>query len=77
MLNAADVAMSVRALSAQESLATAIERMDQDDVDALPVMGENGELLGLITRAAIRRHLRDERSRLHAQAEAPVAATEV
>jgi len=77
MLNAADVAFPVHPLSADESLSHAVSLMDQDDVDALPVVDGRGALLGLVTRSGIRRYLRHTRARVQAETHGAVAATEV
>ena len=77
MLNAADVAVPVHPVHAEESLAAALELMDQDDVDALPVMGREGLVLGLLSRSAIRQHLRRQRALEPAASRGAVAPTEV
>ncbi|MBI3180554.1 MAG: chloride channel protein [Myxococcales bacterium] len=57
MLNALDVARKVKVLSPEDTLAHALELMDQEDVDALPVHDRRRGSLpyGVVTRAAIRR----------------------
>ncbi len=79
VLNAADVALKVRVLSGDDSLYSALEAMDQEDVDALPVVDGTRERLpyGIVTRSAIRRFL-FRQSRLQAdQAEPPRSPNEL
>lgn len=79
LLVALDLAHKVNAVSGDVDLASALARMDQDDVDALPVVDPQKSMspYGVITRAAIRRFLFHAHARAHAKEEQPVAATEL
>ncbi|MCI0570846.1 MAG: chloride channel protein [Myxococcaceae bacterium] len=78
-LMATDVARRVPVLSAVEDLGSALRKMNLEDVDALPVLDTRGPepVHGLLTRAAIRRRLFAEHTRLHDEGREPVAPTEV
>jgi chloride channel protein, CIC family len=76
---AQDVARRIPAVNAGIDLATALARMDEEDVDALPVIDFEKSLgpYGVITRTAIRRFLFGAHARRHRLAEEPVAPTEL
>jgi CIC family chloride channel protein len=78
-LVAADLSRRVTVLSGEADLASALRHMNQEDVDALPVVDarRGGPAYGLVTRAAIRRRLFAARARTHETGSHPVAATEV
>jgi CIC family chloride channel protein len=71
LVKAIDVARRVPVLEAEGDLAVALDAMDAQDLDALPLRDGGG--YGLLTRAAIRRYLALERARM----DHPVAPTEV
>jgi chloride channel protein, CIC family len=77
MLVASDLARKVPLLTPDMDLAHALHVMDQEDVDALPVMGVPGsQTCGLLTRARVRRFLSSHHLRQHALGEHIVAPTE-
>jgi CIC family chloride channel protein len=64
-------------LSPETDLAHALHLMDQEDVDALPVMGEPGsQTCGLLTRSLVRRFISSHHTRRHARGEHLVAPAE-
>ncbi len=77
-LVAADVARKVPVATPDTDLRTAVGWMDEEDVDALPVVtpGQPGEL-HLLTRAAIRRLLVGAHQRAHERGQHPVAPAEL
>ncbi|MGA9525796.1 MAG: chloride channel protein, partial [Myxococcaceae bacterium] len=78
VLVATDLARKVPIVSADTDVATALALMDQEEVDALPVVDrQQGESSwGLLTRSAVRRLLFDQHARQHQRGEHAVAATE-
>lgn len=76
---AIDLAKKVRTLSAEADLATAVEAMDQEDVDVLPVLDPARSALpyGIVSRASVRRYLFAQHRERHRLGEALVAPTEV
>jgi CBS domain-containing protein len=79
VLRATDVGRTVPALPADADLQHALELMDREDVDALPVIDPaSGDApYGLLTRTAIRCFLSRGRAALHAAGVHAVAATEL
>lgn len=79
VLVAIDLARKVDAISADADLQTALARMDQEEIDALPVVDTQKNIApyGVITRAAIRRFLFNVHARAHQRASVAVAATEL
>lgn len=79
VLVASDVARKTGTLGAEQDLASALEMMDHDDVDALPVIDRDKSIApyGIITRAMIRRHLYTQHAKLPVHDEEPVASTEI
>lgn len=78
MLRAIDVISAVSTIGADVDLQSALDRMNQDDVDALPVVDGRGSVgVGLVTRTAIRRHVFRSNAPAPVSSEAPVAPTEV
>jgi CIC family chloride channel protein len=76
-LVASDLARKVPLLSPDTDLAHALQVMDQEDVDALPVSPVLGLApCGLITRAAVRRFLFAQHAREHAKGNSPVSPSE-
>ncbi|HEX4620226.1 MAG TPA: CBS domain-containing protein, partial [Myxococcaceae bacterium] len=78
LLVAKDLARPVPTLSAEQDLSAALELMDQQDVDAVPVVDKqrSASPYGILTRTAIRRFiLREQRSQQDTRA--PVASTEI
>ncbi len=77
-LRARDVVRAVSVLSGAEDLRTALQLMNREDIDVLPVVCAPPPLkVGLLTRASIRRHLRAVVGADPAVPEPPVAPTEV
>ncbi|HSP77404.1 MAG TPA: CBS domain-containing protein, partial [Myxococcaceae bacterium] len=77
MLVASDLARKVPLLTPDTDLAHALHLMDQEDVDALPVIGSPGSpTCGMLTRALVRRFLFAQHSAQHARGEHLVAPTE-
>jgi CIC family chloride channel protein len=76
---ASDLARKATTLAVEADLASALEMMDVEDVDALPVLDREKSVApyGIITRAQIRRFLYQQHVRRQATSEEPVAATEV
>jgi CIC family chloride channel protein len=79
LLVALDVARKVPVVSADSDVRTAMAFMDQQDVDALPVVDASRpqQPYGLLTRASVRRLLFDAHARAHAAGDHPVAAAEL
>jgi CIC family chloride channel protein len=78
LIVAKDLARPVPTLSAEQDLSTALEMMDQQDVDAVPVVDKQRSATpyGILTRTAIRRFvLREQQS--NKDLRAPVASTEI
>lgn len=78
VLVASDVARKTRTVFAESDLASALEAMDHDDVDALPVVDRERSAApyGIVTRTLIRRHLYQQHAKRE-PAEELVGATEV
>jgi CIC family chloride channel protein len=78
VLVASDVAHRTTTVFADSDLASALEAMDHDDVDALPVLDRDRSdaPYGIVTRTMIRRHLYQQHAKL-TQPEEMVGATEV
>lgn len=79
MLNAWDVAQKVPLLDPEVAVTTAVDWMDENDIDVLPVVqpeGSDGRVF-LITRTAVRRYLLQRRAAQHRSDEALVAPTEM
>jgi chloride channel protein, CIC family len=77
LLVASDLARKLPALAPDLDLAHALQKMDQEDVDALPVAPVLGlSPCGLLTRAAIRRFLFAQHAREHSSGNYPVTTTE-
>lgn|GEM_PF-148679 len=76
---ASDVARKTSTLTAELDLATALETMDHEDVDALPVVDRDRSVApyGILTRVMIRRHLYQQHVKREGGDEAMVASTEV
>lgn len=76
---ALDVARKVPTITADLDLAAALTLMDQEDLDALPVIDplRSAAPYGLLTRAAVRRFLFNAHAARHEHGMHPVAATEV
>ncbi|HYX91567.1 MAG TPA: chloride channel protein [Myxococcaceae bacterium] len=76
---AADLARKVPTVSAESDTGEALALMDQEDVDALPVVDheKSAEPYGVITRTAVRRYLFRAQARRHEEGEYPMAPTEV
>ncbi len=79
VLVAMDLARSVPIVSADTDVATALALMDQEEVDALPVVERQRSdgPRGLLTRSAVRRLLFDQHALRHQRGEHAVAATEL
>lgn len=79
MLNAVDAARKLPTLTGETDLATALDQMDQNDVDALPVVDFDSSVaaFGLVTRIGIQRFLHGAQAEAHAEARRPVASTEL
>jgi CIC family chloride channel protein len=79
LLVAADLVRRVPVVSADATLAAALRKMDQEDVDVLPVEDRRDPtpVYGLLTRAAVRRRIFAERARMHEEGRHLVAPTEV
>jgi chloride channel protein, CIC family len=79
LLVAADLARKVPTVSADTDAGEALTLMDQEDVDALPVIdvGKGRQPYGVITRTAVRRYLFRAQARRHEEGEYPVAPTEL
>jgi CIC family chloride channel protein len=78
LIVAKDLARPVPTLSAEQDLATALELMDQQDVDSVPVLDKQRSAApyGILTRTAIRRFLlRDPQPADGGRS--PVASTEI
>ncbi len=75
VLRAADVGRRMLPVSPEDDLATALERMDEADVDAIAVVG--GPRYALLSRAIVRRFVYRERTRLLGRGERPFSATEL
>ncbi|WP_171448025.1 chloride channel protein [Corallococcus carmarthensis] len=77
LLVASDLARKLPALAPDSDLAHALQVMDQEDVDALPVTPVLGLApCGLLTRAAVRRFLFAQHTREHATGNYPVTPSE-
>ncbi|MHA7633907.1 chloride channel protein [Corallococcus sp. M7] len=77
LLVASDMARKLPALAPDSDLAHALQVMDQEDVDALPVAPVLGlSPGGLITRAAVRRFLFAQHARAHSTGNYPVTPSE-
>ncbi|MCY1081650.1 chloride channel protein [Archangium lansingense] len=77
MLVASDLARKVPLLTPETSLAQALQLMDQEDVDALPVQATaECPKCGLLTRSLVRRFLSSHHAHQHARGEHLVAPTE-
>ena len=77
LLVASDLARKLPALAPDSDLAHALQVMDQEDVDALPVAPVLGLApCGLLTRAAVRRFLFAQHTREHATGNYPVTPSE-
>jgi CIC family chloride channel protein len=76
---ASDVARKTSTLGAELDLATALETMDHEDVDALPVVDRDRSVApyGILTRVMIRRHLYQQHVKREGGEDAAVASTEV
>ncbi len=73
-LVASDLARKVPLLSPDTDLTQALQLMDQEDVDAMPVLGAPGsQTCGLLTRGRVRRFLVSHHSKQHEHEQAPVA----
>jgi CIC family chloride channel protein len=81
VLVASDVARKTSTLGAEMDLATALETMDHEDVDALPVVDRDRSVApyGIVTRSMIRRHLYTQHAsqREASHEDEPVGTTEV
>ena len=77
LLVASDLARKLPALAPDSDLGHALQVMDHEDVDALPVAPVLGlSPCGLITRAAVRRFLFAQHTRAHSTGNYPVTPTE-
>ncbi|WP_370639887.1 MULTISPECIES: chloride channel protein [unclassified Corallococcus] len=77
LLVASDLARKLPALAPDSDLAHALQVMDHEDVDALPVAPVLGlSPCGLITRAAVRRFLFAQHTRAHSTGNYPVTPSE-
>lgn len=75
MLVANDLARKLPIVSAESDLAHALQLMNQEDTDVLPVA--NGpDTYGLLTRSAVRRFLFAQHARAHVEGDAPVTPSE-
>jgi CIC family chloride channel protein len=74
----ADLAQAVLPIASDQDASLALERMESEDVDALPVTDpRDGSPYGVVTRAALRRLLQSKRANDHRRGAHQVAPTEV
>jgi CIC family chloride channel protein len=79
MLVASDVARRTPVVTAEMDLESALKIMNDEDLDALPVVAAEGEAeaTGVLTRRSIRQYLTREQAKSHRYGTVPMAPTEL
>jgi len=78
MLVASDIARRTSLLTAESNLESALRIMNEEDLDALPVVAEGQPVAcGIVTRRSIRHYLMGEQVKWHSDGTVPMAPTEL